>query len=72
MRFDVPAILSPVAMSRFARAAEESGYASLGFTDHPAPSAKWARGGGEGSVDHFSALGSARRVESNPDRGPSP
>ncbi|MEX5636456.1 hypothetical protein [Parafrankia sp. FMc2] len=68
MRFDVqhaiadPAwtpeiLLSPSAVTRFARAAEDCGYSSIGFTDHPAPSAKWVRNGGEGSSDPFSALG---------------
>lgn len=74
MRFDVqhaiadpawtPTILSPSAMARFARAAEESGYSSIGFTDHPAPSAKWVRSGGEGSADPFSALGFCAAVTS--------
>ncbi|HVW45200.1 MAG TPA: LLM class F420-dependent oxidoreductase [Amycolatopsis sp.] len=59
-----PALLSPAAMSRFARAAEESGYGALGFTDHPAPSGKWVRAGGEGSVDPFSALGFCAAVTS--------
>lgn len=74
MKFDVqhavadprwtPAILSPAAMTRFARAAEESGYGALGFTDHPAPSGTWVRSGGEGSVDPFSALGFCAAVTS--------
>ncbi|MCP9948248.1 TIGR03619 family F420-dependent LLM class oxidoreductase [Actinomadura madurae] len=59
-----PAILSPAAMTRFARAAEESGYGALGFTDHPAPSGTWVRSGGEGSVDPFSALGFCAAVTS--------
>jgi probable F420-dependent oxidoreductase len=59
-----PAILSPAAVTRFARAAEAGGYASIGFTDHPAPSAAWVRGGGEGSVDPFSALGFCAAVTS--------
>ncbi|WP_218163803.1 LLM class F420-dependent oxidoreductase [Actinomadura madurae] len=59
-----PAVLSPAAMTRFARAAEESGYGALGFTDHPAPSGKWVRSGGEGSVDPFSALGFCAAVTS--------
>jgi probable F420-dependent oxidoreductase len=49
-------LLAPEAMRRFARAVEDSGFAGLGFTDHPAPSGKWVRAGGEGSVDPFSAL----------------
>lgn len=51
-----PAILTPEAMTSFARAAEELGYGAIGFTDHPVPSVKWAHHGGEGSVDPFSSL----------------
>ncbi|MBX6387749.1 MAG: LLM class F420-dependent oxidoreductase [Frankia sp.] len=67
MRFDVqhatadpawtPELLTSAALTRFARAAEEAGFGALGFTDHPAPSTPWVRGGGEGSADPFSALG---------------
>jgi probable F420-dependent oxidoreductase len=60
-----PAILSPAAMTRFARAAEDSGYSSLGFTDHPAPSGKWVNSGGEGCADPFSALGFCAAVTSS-------
>ncbi|WP_409330020.1 TIGR03619 family F420-dependent LLM class oxidoreductase [Trujillonella humicola] len=60
----VSEILSAPALTRFARAAEESGYGALGFTDHPAPPAGWVRGGGEGSVDPFSALGFCAAVTS--------
>lgn len=60
----VPEILSPAALTGFARAAEECGYGALGFTDHPAPTARWVRGGGEGSVDPFSALGFCAGVTS--------
>jgi probable F420-dependent oxidoreductase len=75
VRFDVqhpvadpawsPAILQPDALRRFARAAEESGFSGLGFTDHPAPSGKWVRGGGEGSVDPFAALAFCAAVTSS-------
>lgn len=74
MRFDVqhavadpawtPALLTPAAVTGFARAAEEAGFASVGFTDHPAPSAAWVRSGGEGSADPFSALGFCAAVTS--------
>jgi probable F420-dependent oxidoreductase len=74
VRFDVqhpvadpawsPSILRPEALRRFARAAEESGFSGLGFTDHPAPSAKWVHGGGEGSVDPFAALAFCAAVTS--------
>jgi alkanesulfonate monooxygenase SsuD/methylene tetrahydromethanopterin reductase-like flavin-dependent oxidoreductase (luciferase family) len=75
MRFDVqhpvadpawsPSILRPDALRRFARAVEECGYGGIGFTDHPAPSEKWVRGGGEGSIDPFSALGFCAAVTSS-------
>lgn len=74
MRFDVqhpvadpawsPAILRPEALRRFAVAVEEGGFGGIGFTDHPAPSEKWVRGGGEGSIDPFTALGFCAAVTS--------
>jgi probable F420-dependent oxidoreductase len=74
VRFDVqhssadpawtPAILTPDAVTRFARAAERAGFASVGVTDHPAPSSAWVRSGGEGSIDPFSALGFCAAVTS--------
>jgi probable F420-dependent oxidoreductase len=74
MKFDIqhatadpnwtPDILSARALTRFARAVEESGYASLGFTDHPAPPTRWVQAGGEGSADPFSALGFCAAVTS--------
>jgi len=51
-----PATLSPSALTSFARTAEECGYGAIGFTDHPAPSARWVSGGGEGSADPFASL----------------
>ena len=59
-----PDLFTPAAMTRFARAAEESGYAALAFTDHPAPSVSWAKGGGEGSIDLFTALSFCAAVTS--------
>jgi len=53
----VPEILEPGAVTRFARAAEESAWDAIAFTDHPAPSARWSDHGGEGVADPFSALG---------------
>ena len=74
MRFDVqhpvadpawsPSLLQPEALRRFARAAEDSGFSGLGFTDHPAPSGKWVRSGGEGSLDPFSGLAFCAAVTS--------
>jgi probable F420-dependent oxidoreductase len=51
-----PAVLAPERVTAFARTAESTGYYALGFTDHPAPSGKWVRAGGEGSADPFSGL----------------
>jgi probable F420-dependent oxidoreductase len=59
-----PAILAPGHVAGFARAAEETGFAALGFTDHPAPSGNWVRAGGEGSADPFSSLGFCAAVTS--------
>jgi probable F420-dependent oxidoreductase len=59
-----PAVLRPDAVAGFARAAEESGFHALGFTDHPAPSGNWVRAGGEGSADPFSSLGFCAAVTS--------
>jgi probable F420-dependent oxidoreductase len=52
-----PELLSRDGILRFARAAEAAGFDGIGFTDHPAPSAKWLAGGGHDSLDPFAALG---------------
>ena len=52
-----PELLRPEAIVAFARAAEAAGFDGIGFTDHPAPSAKWLAGGGHDSLDPFAALG---------------
>ncbi|MCU1594903.1 MAG: putative dehydrogenase [Frankiales bacterium] len=57
-------MISPAHVTAFARAAEESGFDALGFTDHPAPSGNWVRAGGEGSIDPFAALGFCAAVTS--------
>jgi len=46
----------PSAVSSIARAAERAGFALVGYTDHPAPSAKWLRAGGHPTLDPFAAL----------------
>jgi probable F420-dependent oxidoreductase len=43
-------------MRSFARSAEQAGYSAIAFTDHPAPSTRWLRAGGEGSADLFGGL----------------
>ncbi|MFF3573303.1 LLM class F420-dependent oxidoreductase [Nocardia jiangxiensis] len=52
-----PEFLGPQAMTRFARAAEESGFDALAVTDHPIPSDKWIRSGGHDGFDLTTALG---------------
>lgn len=59
-----PAVLQPSRVAAFARAAEDCGFAALGFTDHPAPSGNWVRAGGEGSADPFTSLGFCAAVTS--------
>ncbi|KJE25174.1 oxidoreductase, Rv2161c family [Frankia torreyi] len=59
-----PRILTPDAVTGFARAAEESGFAALGFSDHPAPSARWVDSGGEGSADPLVSLAFCAAVTS--------
>jgi len=51
------AYLDPGVMTRFAQAAEAAGFSAIAFTDHPAPSEKWMRGGGHDALDPFAALG---------------
>jgi probable F420-dependent oxidoreductase len=40
----------------FAKAAERAGFAAIAFTEHPAPSLKWLRGGGHATLDPVAAL----------------
>jgi probable F420-dependent oxidoreductase len=40
----------------FARLAEQHGYAGIAFTDHPVPTIRWTRAGGEGSADPLVSL----------------
>ena len=51
-----PAFVSKDAVTRFARAAEASGFDGIGFTDHPAPSHRWLQAGGHDALDPFVAL----------------
>ena len=53
----VPEIISPREVRRFAETAERVGFDAIGFTDHPAPSARWVESGGEGVADLFTSLG---------------
>ena len=40
----------------FARAAEETGFDGIGFSDHPAPTHRWMAAGGHDALDPFAAL----------------
>lgn len=51
-----PEIFDPQNVISWSRAVEETGWAGIAFTDHPAPSSRWVNGGGEGSSDPFSSL----------------
>jgi len=46
----------PAAATAIAQTAERAGFGMLGFTDHPAPSAKWLASGGHPTLDPFAAL----------------
>ena len=57
MRIRITPISSPgTPFTRFCRTAEESGFDGIGFTDHPAPTAKWLHSGGHDALDPFVAL----------------
>ena len=51
-----PELLSRNALERFCQVAEASGFDGVGFTDHPAPTAKWLHSGGHDALDPFVAL----------------
>ncbi|MGA2521014.1 MAG: LLM class F420-dependent oxidoreductase [Acidimicrobiales bacterium] len=51
-----PDLLTRDALERFCRTAEECGFDGIGFTDHPAPTAKWLHTGGHDALDPFVAL----------------
>jgi probable F420-dependent oxidoreductase len=51
-----PELLSPQALRRFCQTAEASGFDGVGFTDHPAPTARWLHSGGHDALDPFVAL----------------
>jgi hypothetical protein len=40
-----PEFLTKSGLTRFCVAAEEAGFAGIGFTDHPAPSDRWLKAG---------------------------
>jgi probable F420-dependent oxidoreductase len=51
-----PRLMTKEGLVRFARAAEDAGFAGIGFTDHPAPSHRWLEAGGHDALDPFAAL----------------
>lgn len=51
-----PRLVTKDALVRIARAAETAGFDGIGFTDHPAPSARWLAAGGHDALDPFVAL----------------
>lgn len=51
-----PDFLSRQALKRFSQAAEAAGFDGIGFTDHPAPTARWLNSGGHDALDPFVAL----------------
>lgn len=57
-----PEFMSREGVLRVAQAAEEAGFAGIGFTDHPAPSHKWLNAGGHDALDPFVALASIAAV----------
>jgi probable F420-dependent oxidoreductase len=59
-----PDLVAPAGMRRFAQAAEQAGFTTLAFTDHPAPSEKWIQGGGHDAMHMTTALGFCAAVTS--------
>ena len=51
-----PALLSRSALKQFCQVAEASGFDGVGFTDHPAPTARWLHSGGHDALDPFVAF----------------
>jgi probable F420-dependent oxidoreductase len=51
-----PEFLTRDALRQFCQTAERSGFDGIGFTDHPAPPARWLHAGGHDALDPFVAL----------------
>lgn len=51
-----PDLLTSNAVKQFCQTAERSGFDGIGFTDHPAPTAKWLHSGGHDALDPFVTL----------------
>jgi probable F420-dependent oxidoreductase len=59
-----PALVTREGMESFCRTAEAVGFDGVGFTDHPAPTAKWLQHGGHDSLDPFVAMSFCAAVTS--------
>lgn len=46
-----PQLVDPAAIREFVQSAEAAGFDAVGFSEHPAPSAKWMRSGGHPTFD---------------------
>ena len=62
-----PELYQQEGLAAFVRAAEESGFDAVAFTEHPAPSLKWLQGGGHESLDPLTALAFVAGVTSRID-----
>ena len=51
-----PEFLTRGALKQFCETAERCGFDGIGFTDHPAPTAKWLQTGGHDALDPFVVL----------------
>jgi probable F420-dependent oxidoreductase len=51
-----PVLVTGDALKKFCQTAERCGFDGIGFTDHPAPTAKWLSTGGHDALDPFVAL----------------
>ena len=51
-----PDLMTRGAVKQFCQTAERSGFDGIGFTDHPAPTAKWLHSGGHDALDPFVTL----------------
>lgn len=57
-----PQLYQQEGLADFLRAAEETGFEAVAFTEHPAPSLKWLQAGGHESLDPLAALAFAAAV----------
>jgi len=60
-----PELLTRKALKQFCQTAERAGFDGIGFTDHPAPTAKWLYAGGHDALDPFVTLSFCAAVTEN-------